>query len=223
MEGSAHGQPLSRPFVESADWSPHAEHRRWPRISTATQPQPIALSPIQIEAPGLGMTRKNPYGSAPTLTGSTTSSRHSAHPTSCSVHLLDAKSGVTLAQAPLLATRPQRRQPRPHLRPPPTWPNRVNPQVINFLRAGRCPSSPAFSYPCLASEVRNMASGSETADQSADWPDLCAPLRQSPAGAVRTTQVLAIVSEPQFQPEILRWVTGSRTSAAYSIRYMFRW
>jgi hypothetical protein len=26
---------------------------------------------------------------------------------------------------------------------------------------------------------------------------------------VRTTQVLAIVSEPQFQPEILRRVTGS--------------
>jgi hypothetical protein len=52
-----------------------------------------------------------------------------------------------------------------------------------------------------------MASGHETAAQSAGWPDLCALLRQSTAGAVRTTQVLAIVSEPQFRPEILRRVT----------------
>jgi hypothetical protein len=63
--------------------------------------------------------------------------------------------------------------------------------------------------PCLVSGVRNKASGRETAAQSADWPDLCVPLRQSPAGAVRTTQVLALVSGPQFQPEILRRVTGS--------------
>ena len=63
--------------------------------------------------------------------------------------------------------------------------------------------------PCLVTGVRNMASGCETAAQSADLPDLCAPLRQSPAGAVRTTQVLSIVSEPQFQPEILRRVTGN--------------
>jgi hypothetical protein len=63
--------------------------------------------------------------------------------------------------------------------------------------------------PCLVSGVRNMASGCETAAQSADLPDLCAPLRQSPAGAVRTTQVLAIGSEPQFQTEILRRVTGN--------------
>ena len=50
--------------------------------------------------------------------------------------------------------------------------------------------------PCLVSRVRSMASGRDTAVQSAVWPDLCAPLRQSPAGTVRTTQVLAIVSEP---------------------------
>ncbi len=62
--------------------------------------------------------------------------------------------------------------------------------------------------PCLLSGVRNMGSDREPTAQSADWPDLCAPLRQSPAGAVRTTQVLAIVSEPQFQPEILRRITG---------------
>jgi hypothetical protein len=68
----------------------------------------------------------------------------------------------------------------------------------------------SISYPCLVSGVRNMASGSDTAAQSADWPDLCASLRRSPAGAVRTTQVLVIVSEPQFQTEILRRVTGGR-------------
>jgi hypothetical protein len=48
------------------------------------------------------------------------------------------------------------------------------------------------------------------AAQSADWRDSCAPLRQSPAGAKRTTQVRAIVSEPQFQPEILRRVIGMK-------------
>ena len=32
--------------------------------------------------------------------------------------------------------------------------------------------------PCLVTGVRNMASGCETAAQSADLPDLCAPLRQ---------------------------------------------
>ena len=54
--------------------------------------------------------------------------------------------------------------------------------------------------------ARNLASGHEIPVPSADWPDLCAPLRQSPAGAVRTTRVLAIVSDPQFHPESLRRV-----------------
>jgi len=45
--------------------------------------------------------------------------------------------------------------------------------------------------PCLVSGVRNMASGRETAAQNAEWPDLCAPPKQSLACAVRTVQVLA--------------------------------
>jgi len=53
----------------------------------------------------------------------------------------------------------------------------------------------------------NHGFGRTTAVQSADSPELRALLRQSPAGAVTTTQVLAIVSEPQFQSEILRRVT----------------
>src|SRR5664280_3170345 len=56
--------------------------------------------------------------------------------------------------------------------------------------------------------ARNLASGHGILVPSADWPDLCVQVRQSPAGAMRTTQVLATVSDPQFQPEILRRVTG---------------
>jgi len=43
-------------------------------------------------------------------------------------------------------------------------------------------------------------------------PGLLRGASQSPAGAVRTTKALAVASEPQFQPEILRRVTGSEGS-----------
>jgi hypothetical protein len=68
---------------------------------------------------------------------------------------------------------------------------------------GRHPLAPEVPQhsvtPCLVGGERNMAwVGGETAVQSADWPDLCAPLRQSPTGVVKTTRVLAIVPPCDF-------------------------
>src|SRR5664280_3012918 len=74
---------------------------------------------------------------------------------------------------------------------------------------GGIPQVPQHSVaPCLVSGSRNMASGCDTSAQRGGGPGLCALLRLSPAGAVRTTRVVAIVSGPQLQPEILRRVTG---------------
>jgi hypothetical protein len=63
--------------------------------------------------------------------------------------------------------------------------------------------------PCLVSGVRNMPSGRETAAQAADRPVLVHFTEAVTRRCGEATTVLAIVSEPQFQPEILRRVTGS--------------
>ncbi len=72
----------------------------------------------------------------------------------------------------------------------------------------RSGGSSASVTPCLVSGVRNMASGRETAAQSADSQLFSGSLRQSSAGAAMRP-VLAVASEPSAEPEILRRVTGS--------------